>query len=1039
MGIEEYLAGLFADILEDIIVQTLGDSAAEKFKNIFSPDKRKRKRALIQAFKSAIENTVEISPELKEALDNREFATNLLKNVLIGDFERIRELAKNSEISDIDDFVRDFERELRLRDEFREIVTEIRKIRVLDRIAENTEALKKHLVGEDAEKLLNDYFETIEERFGYLDLKGFSPRIGRKEIVKIPVGKIFIPLKFEKEVKIDSGKRILEEIKKYYDEELEEEVRKKKFEKSIAKIINMADLLKYDRCVILGDPGSGKTTLLKNLAYEMKSYIPIYARITDYSEKMSQFSDLYTFVVNSDSKYKNLFKWAIENGKALILLDGLDEVIDTAQRMKVSDEIQKLTSGFLNNKYIVTSRLIGYESVRLTGFEHFTIQPFEMKDIKDFAKRWYRAIAEKSDKDFKVAEKSANELIEAIFRNKNIERLATNPLLMTITALIHYRGNKLPNRRVELYQVCVETMLESWVLQRIPSEEYLKDKEALIEILSPVAFYIHGTSPRGLIDEDTFMEMMIDVMVREQGMDKRRAKKEAKEIKKYLEEESGLFLEKGKEEGKSLYGFFHLSFQEYLAALELVDKWKKGQIDLTNYVFDSRWIEAVRLGAADLGSAAKRGRYEATEFVQAILDVEDDFEEAKRPLILAGYILSDDVKLEPSVENEIIDDLFNEYHNTDYKELKFLITNIIEELLSSDKKRIISERIKELAISESVRAVELLRLIDVEESTPILSHLVRSKSVEVRRAAAFIIMNISHSVTATKKIIGILNILIKDKDFITFLYIANAFEELSSQNINFPDKLRKSLNFRKCSLFSSLHRLSSIGLDELVRDNDHKIRKIATQIKRHELHPVILLSYYPYPIAIFLSSDPISIRSILATKPNSDLAYFETSSMNTDIVEYIRAVKNSDLPEDSKLLAMGRGGPIIVGVGPKLTIEDFEKIVNTFRNELDVLYSITVRLGYPFRQNKLSAHEIPKTDDPVIILLISDILNEKPDEGIIKECIDIFREEKNNKNKRVLFSMLYHFLIPFSGLMSSIMSSKMTYDLEIKGIRKECE
>ncbi|MCW3128736.1 MAG: AAA family ATPase [Methanophagales archaeon] len=675
MGIEEYLAGLFADILEDIIVQTLGDSAAEKFKNIFSPDKRKRKRALIQAFKSAIENTIEISPELKEALDNREFATNLLKNVLIGDFERIRELAKNSEISDIDDFVRDFERELRLRDEFREIVTEIRKIRDLDRIAENTEALKKHLVGEDAEKLLNDYFETIEERFGYLDLKGFSPRIGRKEIVKIPVGKIFIPLKFEKEVKIDSGKRILEEIKKYYDEELEEEVRKKIFEKSIAKIINMADLLKYDRCVILGDPGSGKTTLLKNLAYEMKSYIPIYARITDYSEKMSQFSDLYTFVVNSDSKYKNLFKWAIENGKALILLDGLDEVIDTAQRMKVSDEIQKLTSGFLNNKYIVTSRLIGYESVRLAGFEHFTIQPFEMKDIKDFAKRWYRAIAEKSDKDFKVAEKSANELIEAIFRNKNIERLATNPLLMTITALIHYRGNKLPNRRVELYQVCVETMLESWVLQRIPSEEYLKDKEALIEILSPVAFYIHGTS----------------------------------------------------------------------------------------------------------------------------------------------------------------------------------------------------------------------------------------------------------------------------------------------------------------------------------------------------------------------------IRSILATKPNSDLAYFETSSMNTDIVEYIRAVKNSDLPEDSKLLAMGRGGPIIVGVGPKLTIEDFEKIVNTFRNELDVLYSITVRLGYPFRQNKLSAHEIPKTDDPVIILLISDILNEKPDEGIIKECIDIFREEKNNKNKRVLFSMLYHFLTPFSGLMSSIMSSKMTYGLEIKGIRKECE
>jgi hypothetical protein len=352
MGIKDYLAELFADVLEDIIVQTLGGSALERFKSIFSPDKRKRKRAVIQAFKSAIENTHEISPELEEALHNREFAENLLKYVLIGDFERIRDLAGNYEISDMDDFVRDFERELRLRDEFREIITEVRKIRDLDIIAEDIKALKKHIVGEDAEKLLKEYFETIERRFGYLDLKGFSPRIGRKGIVKIPLDDIFIPLKFVEEAKIDYGKTRYEEAG---------------YGKSGAKIIGigMDDLLKYDRCVILGDPGSGKTTLLKSLAYEKRSYIPIYVRIADYSEKMSQFGDLYSFMVNSDSKYKNLFKWAIENGKALILLDGLDEVIDAAHRMKVSGEIRKLLTSFLNNKYLVTSRLVGYESVRL--------------------------------------------------------------------------------------------------------------------------------------------------------------------------------------------------------------------------------------------------------------------------------------------------------------------------------------------------------------------------------------------------------------------------------------------------------------------------------------------------------------------------------------------------------------------------------------------------------------------------------------------------------------------------------------------------
>lgn len=393
-------------------------------------------------------------------------------------------------------------------------------------------------------------------------------------------------------------------------------------------------------------------------------------RITDYSEKMSQFGDLYSFVVNSNSKYKNLFKWAIENGKALILLDRLDEVIDVAHRMKVSEVILKLTADFLNNKYIITSRIIGYDSVRLAGFEHFTIQPFEKKDIERFVKRWYRAIAEESDKDFEGSEKNANKLIEPIFKNKNIERLATNPLLMTIIASIHYRGKKLPNRRVELYQVCVETMLESWILQRVPSEEYLKDKDSLIEILSPVAFYIQTTSPRGLINEDTFIEMMMEIMIKEQGVKNWEARKESKVFKRYLEEESGLFFEKWKEGEKSFYGFFHLSFQEYFAGLELVKKWKMGQIDLKDYTFNSKWLEIIRLAAAHLGSIGGYGRYEATEFVKAILNVDVAIgEDKRRPLILAGYILSDDVKLEQGIDNMIRDEFYEEYINSNSEEV----------------------------------------------------------------------------------------------------------------------------------------------------------------------------------------------------------------------------------------------------------------------------------------------------------------------------------------------------------------------------------
>ncbi|MBE9593536.1 MAG: hypothetical protein IMF19_08645, partial [Proteobacteria bacterium] len=139
-----------------------------------------------------------------------------------------------------------------------------------------------------------------------------------------------------------------------------------------------------------------------------------------------------------------------------------------------------------------------------------------------------------------------------------------------------------------------------------------------------------------------------------------------------------------------------------------------------------------------------------------------------------------------------------------------------------------------------------------------------------------------------------------------------------------------------------------------------------------------------------------------------------------NFVKYLRAIKNSDLPEESKLFAMS--GTIIIDgtraasfiLGPELTIKDFEKILNAFRNELDVLCSITEHLRYPVGQDKFDAYKFPETDDPVIRLLISDILDEKPDKVIIKECIEIFKEEKNDKNKIALFRLLYHALNPFA-------------------------
>ena len=80
---------------------------------------------------------------------------------------------------------------------------------------------------------------------------------------------------------------------------------------------------------------------------------------------------------------------------------------------------------------------------------------------------------------------------------------------MTIIAMIHYRGKRLPNKRVELYDVSTETFLEYWVQLRMEDESQLKDKNEIIEILAPIAFEIHQNKSNALIEEKEFRESFI--------------------------------------------------------------------------------------------------------------------------------------------------------------------------------------------------------------------------------------------------------------------------------------------------------------------------------------------------------------------------------------------------------------------------------------------------------------------------------------------------------------------------------------------------
>ncbi|MBM4083446.1 MAG: NACHT domain-containing protein, partial [Planctomycetes bacterium] len=323
------------------------------------------------------------------------------------------------------------------------------------------------------------YSDYIRHTVQWLEFRGF---LQVRNIVRLPLEDVFVPLWAtdiaQPRLASDDPEQRGEGRRKATSE-LEELRLKTPRQRGRAELDRA--LQAHPRLVVLGDPGSGKSTLLKHLALQAtkggqspgRQCLPILAPLAAYAEARSQQSSLSLndFLPRhfSDQGLPDLMPLltdALTRGYALVLLDGLDEVVRADARATVAAEVQQFAARFPRSRFVVTSRIAGYSPGALG--EHFTpmvIAAFDEEDIERFARQWsraYEAVVGMSPEAERRAELRANQLIAAIASAPPIQRLAANPLLLSLLALIHYQGTRLPQQRVELYRLCVEALAETW-------------------------------------------------------------------------------------------------------------------------------------------------------------------------------------------------------------------------------------------------------------------------------------------------------------------------------------------------------------------------------------------------------------------------------------------------------------------------------------------------------------------------------------------------------------------------------------------------
>jgi hypothetical protein len=488
----------------------------------------------------------------------------------------------------------------------------------------------KELAGLPPEFDLETYREALVERYGNLDFASLDATGAYYSDVRL--WSVFVPQSVRECHEYDpqllevpkehlerlaaAGELDAEQVKE--SEKLQNERRQAYVNQTPKPVLGVSDDAAVQRLVVLGDPGSGKSSLLRFLALRWARIddanlrytqpLPLLIELREYNRWECSDGKSFSKYLHEARAWHRLNQHTLKHlleqpDRVVLLLDGLDEVFDPAERELVVNDIHRFSNEHKQVRIVLTSRVVGYKPKRLRDaeFRHFMLQDLDKDQIGVFLDRWHKITYDKPDE----AKPKQERLAKAIENSKSIGQLAGNPLLLTMMAILN-RNQKLPDDRVDLYQQCSRLLLHQWDVEGKLLEEFpglsaeigLREKT---DILRTVAYamqtrlsdktranFISGTTLTSLIEDYLHTELRFE-----------QSRAVARALVEQLRSRNFILCDLGADS----YAFVHRTFLEYFCAADIVHQFNVAKtltvpdlVDLFDaHCRDDDWREVLRL------------------------------------------------------------------------------------------------------------------------------------------------------------------------------------------------------------------------------------------------------------------------------------------------------------------------------------------------------------------------------------------------------------------------------------------------------------